>query len=84
MDTTRPAQSIEQPACPRCGQTGRPVLIGMPSLEAFEAAERGLLVLGGCVEGEDNPHWMCRAGHGWRGSDELRQAAISVAIEAAG
>ncbi|MEV0609192.1 hypothetical protein AB0I61_22735 [Polymorphospora rubra] len=73
---------IEHPACPRCGQAGRPVLIGLPSPEAFEAAERGLLVLGGCVEWEHSPHWMCRAGHGWRGSEELQQAAISAVFDA--
>ncbi|BCJ63664.1 hypothetical protein [Polymorphospora rubra] len=78
VDTSR----IEPPACPRCGQTGRPVLIGLPDPEAFRAAEQGLLVLGGCVEEEDSPHWVCGAGHGWRGSDELLWAAISAAVDA--
>lgn len=34
--------------CPTCGQTMVPVVYGLPGGGAFEAAERGEIVLGGC------------------------------------
>jgi hypothetical protein len=37
-----------------------PLVIGLPSPEAFDAAERGEFVLGGCmVMGEPTPDWAC-------------------------
>lgn len=35
---------------PRCGTRGVPILYGLPSHEAFEAEERGELVIGGCMD----------------------------------
>jgi hypothetical protein len=35
------------------------VLIGLPDLSAFEAAERGEIVLGGCVVDTDSPAYHC-------------------------
>lgn len=46
--------------CPRCG-TGRlrPILYGFPTPAAFEAADRGDLVLGGCVISDHDPMTAC-------------------------
>ena len=35
--------------CRRCGSPLTPVAYGYPTLETFEAAERGEVLLGGCV-----------------------------------
>lgn len=53
--------------CPRCGSTSVvPILYGMPSHEAREAAERGELVIGGCEVEIGQPSHACRAcGHRW-------------------
>lgn len=45
--------------CPRCGSGAVPILRGLPSLEAFEAADRGELVLGGCLVADDDPTLAC-------------------------
>jgi len=55
--------------CPECGAAGLPLLFGLPTLEAFEEAERGRLVLGGCVVPAERPRWQCPEGHRWRGTD---------------
>lgn len=47
--------------CPRCGSAEAvPILYGMPTGDAFEAAERGEIALGGCVVGEEAPELLCR------------------------
>jgi len=46
--------------CKACGQpTVLRILYGEPSIEGFEAAERGELILGGCCISEDSPEWQC-------------------------
>lgn len=42
--------SVDHPkTCPRCGSTDvAPILYGLPAQDAFEAAQRGEVVLGGC------------------------------------
>ncbi|PWW23364.1 hypothetical protein JD79_02538 [Geodermatophilus normandii] len=49
------------PTCPHCpdAPAGVPYVLGLPSAEAFEAAERGEVVLGGCVLSEPVPAWAC-------------------------
>jgi len=48
--------------CPACGSTDTVTIIyGMPTHEAFEAAERGELVLGGCLVSDMNPTRHCKA-----------------------
>ena len=37
------------PLCPRCGSASREVVFGLPGPELFEAADRGEVVLGGCM-----------------------------------
>jgi len=46
--------------CPSCGEkAGVPVRYGLPPRSAAEAAERGDLVLGGCVLTDDDPPRCC-------------------------
>ena len=46
--------------CPTCGSDRVvPVVYGMPGFELGEAADRGELVLGGCLISEDNPDLAC-------------------------
>jgi len=53
--------------CPACGQkTGVDILYGHPIDEAFEAAERNEIHLGGCSMEIDAPERHCTAcGHEW-------------------
>ena len=45
--------------CPQCGGKVVRILYGEPTPEAFEAAERGEFVLGGCCINELSPDWEC-------------------------
>lgn len=57
--------------CPRCGaENSVPLIMGMPSFELFELADRGLVVLGGCMVGPDAPFLACRTCELEWGSDE--------------
>lgn len=48
-------------SCPECGTTDPiEILYGYPSGEMFEAAEAGLIALGGCIVDPDNPAYRCR------------------------
>lgn len=48
------------PPCPACGcKKVRPIVYGEPMLSTFEAAERGELIIGGCVVTEGIPLWDC-------------------------
>ena len=50
------------PPCPRCGASAAlRILYGYPTPEAFEAAERGELAIGGCMIGEESPDYECGA-----------------------
>jgi hypothetical protein len=42
--------------CPECGGKGLGIVYGLPSLELAEAADRGEVVLGGCVIGDEDPN----------------------------
>lgn len=55
----------KKPRCPICGKAGKPILFGMPTPETMAKAERGEIVLGGCVIEKNNPSWQCAAGHKW-------------------
>ena len=58
--------SIKPDKCPKCGGKVVKIIYGEPSIEAFEAEERGELILGGCciqVDEEGNslmPDWQCK------------------------
>lgn len=55
------------PPCPKCGSPHtKPILYGLPTWEAIQAAERGEVVLAGCVLMGDDPKWYCpECGHRW-------------------
>ena len=47
--------------CPACGSTDTvKIIYGMPTYEAFEAAERGEFVLGGCCISGNDPSRHCK------------------------
>ena len=45
--------------CPMCGGRLIPILYGMPTHDAVEAAKRGEIILGGCVVAPDDPTHGC-------------------------
>lgn len=45
--------------CPCCGGKVVPILYGEPSSETFEKADRGEIVLGGCIIFADMPEYQC-------------------------
>lgn len=52
-------------ACPRCGSEEiAPIIYGLPGPEAFQAAERGEVILGGC-EPHDASHGCRSCGAQW-------------------
>jgi hypothetical protein len=57
--------STKPDKCPKCGGKVVEILYGAPTYEAFEASERGEIVLGGCCISVDeegnlqNPDWQC-------------------------
>ena len=65
---------LSLPPCPRCGASSPlRILYGYPTPEAFEAAERGELAIGGCMIGRESPRFVCgacRAQLPWVAPDE--------------
>lgn len=59
MESTEKEQ--ERPACERCGAMLTPIVYGYPTFDTFEAAERGEVVLGGCVVWDGQPRNVCRS-----------------------
>ncbi len=53
--------------CPKCNEkAGVPIVYGHPTEDAWEAAQRGELAIGGCMREWDAPKWRCLAcNHGW-------------------
>jgi hypothetical protein len=45
------------------------IVYGLPSSEAFEAEERGEIVLGGCLIEEDEPTHACKE-CGWQWNED--------------
>jgi len=68
----------EQPKCPTCGRPTVPIVYGMPGPGLFEEAERGAVVLGGCVIEFDMPTLVCngRRHHHWRRDDSGEFVAV--------
>ena len=57
--------------CPACGALAMVrILYGRPSRQGFEAAERGEVVLGGCVVSRESPLFACTACHARFGDHE--------------
>ena len=71
--TRRPKIRESGSACPTCGSQDRvPILYGLPTQEASERADRGEILLGGCIFDDRDPRWKCRVcGTEWgRSGDE--------------
>ena len=50
------------PQCPDCGQSEAvPILYGLPDPRAMQDVAPGSFAFGGCVIGENDPQWECRA-----------------------
>jgi hypothetical protein len=62
---TEAAWIVDPPTCPVCGEPGVLIVYGMPGPDLFEAAERGEVLIGGCVITGDDPTHGCAAGHEW-------------------
>jgi hypothetical protein len=62
---TSPGKKDAAPPCPAChSRSVARIVYGLPSKSAMRAKERGEIVLGGCVVGDDPPRWRCLAcGH---------------------
>ena len=59
--TTEIHTQVETRRCPRCGSAeSTRILYGLPTHEAFEAAQRGEISLGGCIVGPESPDYECR------------------------
>ena len=63
---TEAAWIVDPPTCPTCGAPGVLIVYGMPGPELFNAAERGEILIGGCVITGDDPTHGCAAGHEWK------------------
>lgn len=49
------------PPCPHCGSTDAvEIAYGYRNFEMADAAERGEIVLGGCIVGPESPAYECR------------------------
>ena len=48
--------------CPSCNsEQVVPIVYGFPSPKLIEEADKGRVVLGGCVVDANNPKWKCKA-----------------------
>lgn len=45
--------------CPKCGGEAVPFVYGLPGWSDVQQAQRGEIVLGGCVIEQDPPRWHC-------------------------
>jgi len=46
--------------CPKCGSDELiQISYGLPTTKAVERANKGEIILGGCVVSEDSPLWCC-------------------------
>lgn len=70
MPEKRRSRRRAPPACPQCAATDViPILYGEPTPDAWAAAQRGKIALGGCLINDDgsDPQWRCRrCGVGFR------------------
>jgi O-acetyl-ADP-ribose deacetylase len=74
------AKPVEE-HCPTCGATAIPIMFGRPVEEVRQAAEAGLVALGGCLVQNDgmDPRWQCANDHRWtNGERDERRSQIAV------
>ena len=56
----------KQEKCPKCGGKAVPICYGYPPVELMKEAEKGNVVLGGCIVGGNDPKWSCKkCRHEW-------------------
>jgi len=67
LSACKDAETGDELVCPECGSADVvPIAYGKPGTELASAAERGEVVLGGCMVSEDSPNWHCNAcGEQW-------------------
>lgn len=58
-DDEQPPADRGTSTCSRCGGSAVPIAYGYPGPEMMEAAERGEIVLGGCMVSEGQPTRRC-------------------------
>ncbi len=64
---TEAAWIVDPPTCPTCGALGVLIVYGTPGPDLVDAAERGEVLIGGCViTGDDPTPNGCAAGHEWK------------------
>lgn len=69
------------PVCPTCGEQAVPILYGLPTPVAREAAAAGRVRLFGCVIPAEPDNWTCAQAHTWPADDnEVLSAAIDAAL----
>lgn len=69
---------VMKKTCPKCkSKNVRKIMYGYPSYEAFEKAEAGKIVLGGCCISPDNPDYGCLdCKHQWLSIDNFGDLKI--------
>jgi len=50
--------------CSHCGGAVVRIAYGYPNANLMDAAERGEVILGGCIVDDGNPRWQCTQCHG--------------------
>ena len=67
VDQLVPTAGIDPTAqCPACGAPALEIAYGFPTPNTFEAADRGELLLGGCLIDREDPTHGCIRGHRWK------------------
>ncbi len=62
LSACKDAETGEELTCPECGSTDIvPIAYGLPGQELVEAADRGEVILGGCIVWDNAPNLHCKA-----------------------
>ena len=72
MTEVIPSYASDARPCPVCGSMDAvPIVYGLPGIDLWEAAQRGELVLGGCIVDPESPEFECGSCHAplpWAGT----------------
>jgi len=60
MFRMRRRQEPENVSCSSCGAAMIPIIYGMPGDAIMDRAQRGEVLLGGCVSRPSQPTWHCK------------------------
>lgn len=80
-DVERAEAGRDVARCPECNRPAMPIAYGLPGPEMFEAAERGEIVLGGCMLDPDDPTHSCECGATRRGTVGNDDDPIAFSID---